>query len=152
MIYNVLSISAVQQSDPVIHIHTFFFLHYPPSCPSTTDQTCFLGLHSRISLLIHSKCNSLDLLTPNLIVFIQINILCSNINSSRSETIQIQFSARPYIPQLRDLRVSWIENYAQTLKLMAKRQDFNQNFIIQATIITQISNVQRDCEQDGIVF
>ena len=37
--YNVLSISAVQKSDPVIHVYTFFFSHYPPSCSITTKST-----------------------------------------------------------------------------------------------------------------
>ena len=34
LIYNILTISAVQQSDPVIYIYTytFFLSHYPPSC------------------------------------------------------------------------------------------------------------------------
>ena len=64
-IYNVLSISAAQRSDPVIHIHTFFFSYYLPSCSSTTDWIEFPVLHSRTSLLIHSKWNSLHLLTPN---------------------------------------------------------------------------------------
>ena len=55
----------MQQSDPVIHTDTFFFSHYPPPCSIPSDQIQFLGLYSRISLLIHSKCNSLHLLTPN---------------------------------------------------------------------------------------
>ena len=53
------------QSDPVIHIYTFFFSHYPPSCSITSDQISFPVLYCRISLLIPSKCNSLHLLTPN---------------------------------------------------------------------------------------
>ena len=32
-----LSISAVQQGDPVIHTRTFPFPHYPPSCSITSD-------------------------------------------------------------------------------------------------------------------
>ena len=60
-----MSISAAQHSDPVIHIHTFFFLYYLPSCSSTTDWIEFPVLHSRTSLLIHSKWNCLHLLTPN---------------------------------------------------------------------------------------
>ena len=48
-----------------IHTHTFFFSHYPPSCSITSDQIQFPVLYSRISLLIHSICNSLHLLTPN---------------------------------------------------------------------------------------
>ena len=41
---------------------TLFFLTL--SCSIISDQTQFPVLHSRISLLIHSKGNSLDLLTP----------------------------------------------------------------------------------------
>ena len=37
-IYNVPSISVVQQSNLVIHLYTFFFSHYPPSCSITSDQ------------------------------------------------------------------------------------------------------------------
>ena len=37
LIYNVLPISAVQKSEPVIHIYTFFFSRYPPSCSITSD-------------------------------------------------------------------------------------------------------------------
>ena len=58
-------VSAVQQSDSVIHKHTFFFSHYPPQLSITSDWVQFPVLYSRISLLIHSKCNSLHLLTPN---------------------------------------------------------------------------------------
>ena len=32
LIYN-MSISAIQQSDPVTHLYTFFFPHSPPTCP-----------------------------------------------------------------------------------------------------------------------
>ena len=64
--YNVVSISAVQHSDPVIHIHTFFFLIFSSLMfyPKRLDIV-FLVLYSRTSLLIHSKCNSLHLPTPN---------------------------------------------------------------------------------------
>ena len=54
MIYNVLSISASQQSDPAIYPYAFFFSHYPSSCSITRDQIPFPGLHSRISLLTFS--------------------------------------------------------------------------------------------------
>ena len=37
VIYNVLSISAVQPCDSVIHIYIFFFSYYPPSCFITSD-------------------------------------------------------------------------------------------------------------------
>ena len=39
MIYSVSSISPVQHSDPVIHIHTFFFSYYLPSCSIPKDWT-----------------------------------------------------------------------------------------------------------------
>ena len=81
LIYNVLSISAVQQRDPVkhlyiyiyvyvyiytyiyIHTHTLFFSYYLLSCSITSDWIEFPVLYSRTSLLIHSKCNGLQLLT-----------------------------------------------------------------------------------------
>ena len=65
LIYNVLSISAVQQSDPVIHIYTFFFSYYLLSYSITSDWIQFSVLYSRTSLLIHFKCNNLHLPTPN---------------------------------------------------------------------------------------
>ena len=48
--YSVLSISAVQQSDPIIHICTFFFLHYPSSFSITSvtgysSLCCIAGSH-----------------------------------------------------------------------------------------------------------
>ena len=46
-------------------IYTFFFSHYPPSCSITSDEIQFPVLYSRIELLLHSKCNSLQLLTPD---------------------------------------------------------------------------------------
>ena len=57
-IYNILSISTVQQSDPVIHVHTFFFLILSSSYSITSNQIEFSVLNSRISLLIHSKFNN----------------------------------------------------------------------------------------------
>ena len=45
MIYNVLSISAVQQSDPFIHLYTFFFfhiiLHHVPSQVIRYNSLCY---------------------------------------------------------------------------------------------------------------
>ena len=35
--------SAVQQSDPVIHTYTFFFSHYPPSCSIKSQYTDLQG-------------------------------------------------------------------------------------------------------------
>ena len=35
--FSVLSISTTQQCDPVIHIYSYFFSHYPPSCSITSD-------------------------------------------------------------------------------------------------------------------
>ena len=37
LIHSVVPISAGQQSDPVIHIHTFPFLYYLPSCSIPRD-------------------------------------------------------------------------------------------------------------------
>ena len=79
LIYNVLAISAVMQSDPVIcihvcicmciyshtHTHTFFFSDYLPSCSITSDWVQFPVLYSRIPFPIHPKCNTVHLLTPD---------------------------------------------------------------------------------------
>ena len=69
LIYNVLSISAVQQSDPDIHLYTAFFSHYPPSCSITRYQTQFPLLYVQQDLIAYS----LHLLTLNF----QSLLLCS---------------------------------------------------------------------------
>ena len=61
--YNVVSISAVCRRDPFICI--FPLLHYLPSGSVPRDWTQFPVLCCRTTLLIHSKCKSLHLLTPN---------------------------------------------------------------------------------------
>ena len=65
LIYNVLLISALQQSDPVIHISTFPFLYFFPRGLSQETGCTSLCYRGRTSLLIHFKCNSLHLLTPS---------------------------------------------------------------------------------------
>ena len=45
------------------YMYTYFFLTL--SCSIIRIQTQFSVLHSRISLLIHSKCSSLHLVTPS---------------------------------------------------------------------------------------
>ena len=50
-------------SQTYTHINIFFSSHYLPTCSITSDQIQFPVLYSRISLVIHSKCNSLHLLT-----------------------------------------------------------------------------------------
>ena len=65
LMYNVVPISAVQQHDPVLHRYTFSFLYYLPSWSIPRDWLWFPMLYSRITLLIHSKWNSLHPLTPN---------------------------------------------------------------------------------------
>ena len=47
------------------HTHTFFLSKYLPSSSITSDLIYFPVLYSRTSVFIHSKCNSLHLLTPN---------------------------------------------------------------------------------------
>ena len=49
---------------PYMYIHSFFS-YYLPSFSIARDLIQFPVLYSRTSLLIHSKCNSLHLLTPN---------------------------------------------------------------------------------------
>ena len=48
---NAVSISAVPQSDPVIHVHTFFFSYYLPSWSIPGDWRQFPVLYCRTSLL-----------------------------------------------------------------------------------------------------
>ena len=61
----VVSISAMQHSDPILHIYlyTFFFLYCLPLRSTPKDWIQFLCC-SKTSLLVHYKCNSLHLLTP----------------------------------------------------------------------------------------
>ena len=65
LVYNVVPVSTVLKSDPVICIGTFPFLYYLPSWSIPRDQLQVPVLQSRTSLLIQSKCNCLHLLTPN---------------------------------------------------------------------------------------
>lgn len=66
LIYNVVPISAVQPSDPIMYVgvyvsmqaYTFPFLYYLPSWSVPRDWIAFPALYNRISLLIHSKRNS----------------------------------------------------------------------------------------------
>ena len=67
-----MPISAVQQSDPFIHIHTHTYIYtYIPFLMLFSimvyprEWIYFPVLYSRTSLLIHSKCNSLYLPSPN---------------------------------------------------------------------------------------
>ena len=60
-----MSISAVEQSGPVMHAYAFFFSYYLPSYSIQRDWIQFPMLYNRISLLNLSKCNSLHLLTLN---------------------------------------------------------------------------------------
>ena len=48
-----------------IYIYTFFFLYYLPSWSTPRYWIYFPMLYNRTSLIIHSKCNSLHLPTPN---------------------------------------------------------------------------------------
>ena len=61
---SVVSMSAIQQSDPVLHRFTFFFSYYCPSWSVPRDWTEFPVLHSRPSWLVRS----LHLRTPKLCV------------------------------------------------------------------------------------
>ena len=64
LVYTVLSIFYCTAWLPsYTNMYTFVFLTL--SCSTITDQTQFPVLHSRISLLIHSKGNSLDLSTSS---------------------------------------------------------------------------------------
>ena len=59
-----MPVSAVLQSDPVIHLYTRPFSHHLPSWSIPSDWTRFPVLSSRTSLLIHSKRSGSHLLTP----------------------------------------------------------------------------------------
>ena len=49
---------------PVIYTYIFFFSDYPPSCSIISDWIKFPVLYNRISLLIHSECNSFVSIKP----------------------------------------------------------------------------------------
>ena len=68
LIYNIVPLSAVQQSDPVTHTCMqmyILFLILSSIIFQPKRQISFPVIYSRVSLSIHSKCNSLHLLTPN---------------------------------------------------------------------------------------
>ena len=78
LIYSIMLISAVQHSDPVMHIicvyvclcvYIYIYIHtYVYSFSHTIFHSCSIIRDigpSRISLLIYSKCNSFHLSTPN---------------------------------------------------------------------------------------
>ena len=65
LIYGVLLISVVQQRDFVAHIYTFFLKHSFPLWSIPGDWLQLPVPYSRTSLFIHSKFNSLHLLTPD---------------------------------------------------------------------------------------
>ena len=56
-IYSFEAISAVQQSDSVIHMCILFLILFP-SCSIPRNWIQFPLLYSRTSLLTHSRCNS----------------------------------------------------------------------------------------------
>ena len=65
LIYNVLSILLYSK---VTHLYIFihsFSSYYPPSCSITSCWIQFPVLYTRISLLVHSKCNNVHLLATN---------------------------------------------------------------------------------------
>ena len=65
LIYNVVPISSVQQSDSVMHINASPFLSYLPSQSIPRDWIQLPVVYNRTLLLIRSKFNNLHLLTPN---------------------------------------------------------------------------------------
>ena len=58
LIYNVVPISAVQQSDSVIHVCTFPFLYSFPFWLITGYRVWFTVLYGRTLLFTHFNCNS----------------------------------------------------------------------------------------------
>ena len=65
LIYSVVLISAVQQSDSFIHIYIYSFLIFFSIVVYPRKLDIVPWLYSRTLLFIHSKCNSLHLPTPN---------------------------------------------------------------------------------------
>jgi len=70
LIYNVVPANFCCTAKRPTHTHThththFFFSYYLLSCSVARDWIEFPMLYSRTSLLIHSKCHSLYLPTPN---------------------------------------------------------------------------------------
>ena len=111
-----MPISAIQQSDTVVHTHSLSYLQ-SWSIPRNWIQ--FLVLYSKTSLLIHSKCRSLHLLTPNSIpshthlplvnqksvLYVCQSVSCSNLNHLFS-TPATQLDIH-YIPGLVSLLVGF---------------------------------------------
>ena len=62
--YNVVLISVVQQSDLVIHVHTFFLIFFSIMVYHRI-LNIYPVLYSRTLLFIHPIYNNLRLLTPN---------------------------------------------------------------------------------------
>ena len=86
------------------HTHTYihthiFFSYYLPSCSVLQDWIQFPVLYSRTSSLIHSKCNSLYLLTPNsmFIPFLPLSSLATTSLFSMSESVSANFFLPNYI-------------------------------------------------------
>lgn len=80
--YSVVSISAVQQSDPVPRRHPFSVSWCFPSGSVPGEWTWFPVLYRRPSLLICSKCDLLHMPTPHslsipnlLLIWVFFNIL-----------------------------------------------------------------------------
>ena len=66
MIFSVVSISVVQHSDLVIHIHVYVIFLILSSIMFYLKKLDLVPvLYSRMSWFIHSKCKSLHLPTPN---------------------------------------------------------------------------------------
>ena len=65
LIYSVVSVSAVQLSDPVIHIYIYLLFLVLSSIMFYPKRLKLLVLYNRISLLIPSKYNSLHLMLYN---------------------------------------------------------------------------------------
>ena len=101
MLCQFLLYSKVTQSYIYIHTNTFFFSYYLPLCSIPREWIQFPVLYSRNSLLIHSKCNGLHLLTPNsphpiyaTLPPSQDNAICSNIDPTRDSHTKCSKSQR----------------------------------------------------------
>ena len=63
--YNVVIIPAVQQSDSVIHIYTFFFIFFSIMVYHRKLNIVSCAFYSRTLLSVHSLYNSSHMLPPN---------------------------------------------------------------------------------------
>ena len=133
-----MPISAVQPSDCCTHIHPFFKCYFPLWF-IPVDWIQFLVVYSRTLLLIHSKCNILDL--PKFVFYHQFETNNShdsleNLDFSRGPICHYTFPERKNFPyhspwRKTDIACVWLF-YAGNIWMKLRRRhviiDFKKSF------------------------